>query len=174
VDKSSKSKQAATPKTVQIAAEFPETGFKTVLFFNRFGVERLDDHYLLHFGLTTRAGDVLAAYSTLLTATFVTTNRDDWLNYLGRLGSAPEASADLMWRAPTMAKAGPVEVTNAVRLARSGSDAEIRCYFVSLVAVVDRQQNQTLASKPLIGQPIALLQCSAEQQQLLLLSLLKA
>jgi hypothetical protein len=67
-----------------------------------------------------------------------------------------------------------IRVTNAVRLARSGADAEIRCYFVSLVAVVDRQQNQTLASKPLIGQPIALLQCSAEQQQLLLLSLLKA
>jgi hypothetical protein len=54
-----------------------------------------------------------------------------------------------------------------------GVDAELQCYAISIVSIVEKQKNATGVSKPLPSQPLALLQSSLEQQQLLLLALIK-
>ena len=166
-----KSQQRATSKTRRLAVDFADTGFATILFFNRFGVERGDGHLLVHFGFLTKGGDVLGSYSTIMTNSFLEANQQNWLDYLGKTGEAPELPIDLTWR-PPISHRRPVEVTNALRLARNGPDAETRCYCISMGAAIDLSRG-TDTSKPLQSQPLALLQSSLEQQQLLLLALLK-
>jgi hypothetical protein len=168
-----KPSQRATPKTRSLAVDFAETGFATVLFFNRFGIERGDGYFLIHFGFVTKGGDVLASYSTIMTDSFIERNRENWLKYLGSIGEPPERPIDLAWRPPTSPRR-LIEVTNASRLARNGPDAEIRCYCISTGAAIDRSQSSADATKPLQSQPLALLQSPLEQHQLLLLALLKA
>ena len=165
-------KQKAALKAERLAVDLADTGFPIILFFNRFGIERGDGYSLVHFGFINRGGDVLASYTTIIADSFVQMNRDDWLQYLGKIGEPPERAIDLSWR-PPVTHSRAVEVTNALRLARSGPDAEIRCYCVSMVAVIDRSHGKLDAAKPLESQPLALLQTSLEQQQLLLLALLK-
>jgi hypothetical protein len=165
-------KQQAAPKVERLTVNLPDIGFPTILFFNRFGIERGDGYSLVHFGFIDKGGDVLASYTTIITDSFVQMNQEDWSNYLGKIGEPPEHALDLSWR-PPITRSRAVEVTNALRFARSGPDAEIRCYCVSMVAVVDRTHGKGDASKPLDSQPLALLQTSIEQQKLFLVALLK-
>jgi hypothetical protein len=159
------------PKIKQITVDLPDTGFRTVLYFNRFGVERIENHFLIHFGFMNTAGDTLAAYSAMWMNDFVSASSEEWKAYLGRIGSPPERSADLGWRPPA-SRLNAIEVVNSCRMARRGDAAEIRCYCYSLAAAFDRQKDATEPSS-IPGQPLALLQSTIEQQQLLLLSLLK-
>lgn len=161
------------PKITQLPVEMPESGFRVVLYFNRFGIEDLGGPILVHFGFVSIAGEVLGAYSAMLTRTFLVANRSAWLEYLGQVGSSPEKPLDLSWRPPVSKIAG-VEFVNAVRIGRSGTDAEFRLYCASMIAVIDRSQGDKAGEKSsLPAQPLALLQTSLEQQQLLLLSLVK-
>lgn len=150
--------------------DLAEIGFGTVLFFNRFGVERGDGYRLVHFGFLTKSGDVLGSYSTIMANTFIEANQENWFEYLGRIGEAPAQPIDLTWR-PPISHRRAVDFTNAMRLARSGAEAECRCYCISMGAAIDRGRSDL--SKPLQSQPLALLQSSLEQHQLLLLALLK-
>lgn len=165
-------KQQPALKVERLAVNLADAGFPTVLFFNRFGIERGNGYSLIHFGFINRGGDVLAAYSTVITDSLVQMNREDWLQYLGKIGEPPELPIDLSWR-PPVTQSRAVQVINALRLARNGPDAEIRCYCLSMVAVIDRSRGRGDAAKPLESQPLALLQTSVDQQQLLLLALLK-
>ena len=157
------------PKITQIPVDMPASGFRVVLYFNRFGIEDLGGPILVHFGFVSIAGEVLGAYSALLTRTFLVANRSTWLEYLGKIGSSPEKPLDLSWRPPVSRIAG-VEFVNAMRIGKSGTDGELRLYCVSMIAVIDRQSS---TSGELPAQPLALLQTSLEQQQLLLLALVK-
>jgi hypothetical protein len=127
---------------------------------------------LVHFGYVARSGDVLGSYSTALPKGFLDANMKDWVDYLGKLGEPPERSVDASWRPPVV-QSRRVEFTNAIRLGRIGNDAELRCYATSIVSIVEKQRAGSSASKPLQSQPLALLQSSLEQQQLLLLALIK-
>jgi hypothetical protein len=170
-------KTAKTPRNVpasqRVAVDLPETGFEVIQYFNRFGVERVDEQNVVHFGYATKAGEVISSYSTILPDAFVANSRPDWLEYLGRIGSAPEGTADLTWRPPASRAGQKITVTNAIRLGRTGREAEIRCYCVSLVSIIDSQKNQTILSKTIPAQPLALLQSAADLQQLLLLALVR-
>src|SRR5437016_9972029 len=125
-------KQQPALKVERLAVNLADTGFPTVLFFNRFGIERGDGYSLIHFGFVSRGGDVLAAYSTVITDAFVQMNRENWLQYLGTIGEPPERPIDLSWR-PPVTHSCAVQVINALRFGRSGPDAEIRCYCLSMV-----------------------------------------
>ena len=159
-------------KTQQLSIDLAETGFGTILFFNRFGIEISDTHVPVHFGYISRSGDVLSSYTTALPNGFLDANMKDWMDYLGKIGNPPERSIDTSWR-PPVGQSRRVEFTNAIRLGRIGVDAELRCYAISIVSIVEKQRNGTSVSKPLPSQPLALLQSSLEQQQLLLLALIK-
>jgi hypothetical protein len=167
--------QASKPtsvKTRQLPIHLSEAGFETILFFNRFGLENGDTHVLVHFGYVARSGDVLGSYSAAFPKTFLDSNVEDWKQYLGKIGDPPERSIDASWR-PPVRQSRRVEVANAMRLARVGVDAELRCYVLSIVSVVDKTSGGESSSKPLQAQPLALLQSSLEDQQLLLLALIK-
>jgi len=159
-------------KTQTLSIDLAETGFRTILLFNRFGIEVSDTHVLVHFGYIVRSGDVLSSYTTALPKVFLDANMKDWMDYLGKIGNPPERSIDASWR-PPVGQSRRVEFTNAIRLARLGVDAELRCYAISIVSIVEKQKNGTSFSKLLPSQPLALLQSSLEQQQLLLLALIK-
>jgi len=116
--------------------------------------------------------DVLGSYTTVLPKVFLDANMKDWVDYLGKLGEPPERSVDASWR-PPVGQSRRVEFTNAIRLGRVGIDAELRCYATSIISVVEKQSTGSSDSKPLQPQPLALLQSSLEQQQLLLLALIK-
>ena len=159
-------------KAQTLSVDLAETGFGTILFFNRFGIENSDTHVLVHFGYVARSGDVLGYYTTALTKGFLDANMKDWMDYLGKLGEPPERSVDVSWR-PPVGQSRRIEFTNAIRLGRIGIDAELRCYATSLVSIIEKQRTGSSSSKPLQSQPLALLQSSLEQQQLLLLALIK-
>jgi hypothetical protein len=164
---------APRPKTSNLAVELPETGFRVVLFFNKFGIEKCNGHLLIHFGFVSVAGEVLATYSALMESTFLTINQSEWLDYLGQVGSPPERPLDVSWRPPS-SKIDRIEVINALRLGRLGPNAEFRCYCVSMVAAIDQSRAGAAAANKLVpGQPLALLQTTLEQQQLVLLALIK-
>jgi len=127
---------------------------------------------LVHFGYIARSGDVLSSYTTALPKGFLDANTKDWLDYLGKTGEPPDRPIDASWR-PPVGQSRHVEFTNAIRLGRHGVDAELRCYAMSIVSIVDKQRTGSSTSKPLQSQPLALLQSSLEQQQLLLLALVK-
>jgi len=57
--------------------DLAEIGFGTVLFFNRFGVERGDGYHLVHFGFLTKSGHVLGSYSTIMANTFIEANQEN-------------------------------------------------------------------------------------------------
>jgi len=160
------------PKTHQLPVNLSETGFKTILFFNRFGIENYETHILVHLGYVARSGDVLASYTIALTRTFLDANAEDWKNYLGKIGDPPARSIDTSWR-PPIGQSRRVEVVNAIRMARIGADAELGCHLTSIVSIVDRTKGEASSAKPLESQPIALLQSPLEEQQLLLLALIK-
>jgi hypothetical protein len=166
------SEDPTRPKIKQLPVEMQESGFRVILHFNRFGIEDLGGNILVHFGFVSIAGEVMGAYSALLTRTFLTANRSAWLDYLGQVGSSPEGVLDLSWRPPASRIAG-IEFVNAVRIGRSGTDAEFRLYCVSTIAVIDRSGGEKSGEKLIPAQPLALLQTSLEQQQLLLLGLVK-
>jgi hypothetical protein len=161
-----------TVKTQQLTLDLSETGFETILFFNRFGIENGDTHVLVHFGYVARSGDVLGSFTAAFPKTFLEANAEDWKDYIGKVGDPPERPIDASWR-PTVGQSRRVEVVNAMRLARLGVDAELRCYAASIVSIVDRTRGGVLSSKPVQSQPIAWLQSSLEEQQLLLLALIK-
>jgi len=159
-------------KTQHLSIDLSETGFATILFFNRFGIESSDTHVLVHFGYIARSGDVLGSYTAAFPRAFLDANAEDWKGYLGKIGNPPERSIDAAWR-PPVGQSRRVEVVNAMRVARLGVDAELRCYAISIVSIVDKTRGGADSSKPLQSQPVALLQSSLEQQQLLLLALIK-
>lgn len=165
------SAQPAQPKVRQLLVEMPESGFRVLLYFNRFGVEQIDANLLVHFGFTSVVGEVLATYSALMPKVFLMNNRADWMQYLGQVGSAPESPIDISWRPPP-SKVNAVEIVNALRVGRSGTDAEIRCYCVSLVSVIDHSRDGSTGSD-IPAQALALLQTTLEQQQLLLIALIQ-
>jgi hypothetical protein len=162
----------ATAAKREISVDLPETGFPVVLFFNKFGIERLESHFLVHFGLLTNEGDVIDSHSMLMTKAFVVNNREDWSNYLGQIGEPPDRSPDLTWR-PARSRIKEVQIINALRVARIGPDAELRSYYVSMASIIDEQKGLRLSKETIKAQPIALLQTTVEQQQLLLLALIK-
>jgi len=169
MDQSRKSQSA---KIQHFSTDLADTGFRTTLFFNRFGMESSDTHVVLHFGYIARNGDVLGYYSTALPKSFLDANREDWLEYMGKVGNVPDRAMDVSWR-PPVGQSRQIEMTNAIRMGRVGADAELRFYVTSIVSMIEKQRTGTGTSKPLQSQPLALLQSSLEQQQLLLLALVK-
>lgn len=159
-------------KTPQLFVDLPASGFGVVLYFNRFGIEKVDEQLLIHFGFVSVAGEVLSSYSAIFPSAFVRSNRSEWMKYLGKVGDPPERPLDISWRPPS-SKSKRVEIVNALRVGRSGTEAEIRCYCVSIVAVIDSSRAGTEKTSPLPAQALALLQTTLEQQQLLLLALVK-
>ena len=79
-----KAEQRATPKTQRLAVDLPDAGFTTVLFFNRFGIERGDGYFLVHFGFVTKSGDVLGSYSTVMTDSLIEGNRQKLVGVPGQ------------------------------------------------------------------------------------------
>jgi hypothetical protein len=168
-------KPAASPaaaKTRELTVEMPESGFRVILYFNKFGVEKVGENLLIHFGFVSVSGEVMATYSAVLEKRFLSLSRKDWLQYLGQISSPPDQPLEFSWKPPA-SKIGAVEIINAMRIGRSGSDAELRLYCVSLIAAIDRSRGETGGSKDLVAQPLALLQTTLDQQQLILLTLLK-
>ena len=80
----------------RVPVHVPESGFPVVLFFNRFGIEQLGVHLLIHFGLES-------------------------------------STVDSIWR-PPISRISRVDITNAVRLANYGPDAELRCYHIPVLS----------------------------------------
>src|SRR5438132_9538665 len=89
MDQSRKSQSA---KIQHFSTDLADTGFRTTLFFNRFGMESSDTHVVLHFGYIARNGDVLGCYSTALPKSFLDANREETgLSTWGRLAMCPIA-----------------------------------------------------------------------------------
>ena len=59
-------------------------------------MESSDTHVVLHFGYIARNGDVLGYYSTALPKSFLDANREDWLEYMGKVGDVPDRAMDVL------------------------------------------------------------------------------
>ncbi|GEM_PF-6057404 len=162
-------------KTVNIAVDMPAIGFPVSMYCNRFGLEDVpnaEGAVLAHFGFVSTAGEVLSSYTGVLSKTMLMVNESDWGKYLGQVGTAPERRLDVSWRPPS-SKIQTVAAINALRVGRTGIDAELRLYTVSMIAVIEKSREHAAQDKPIPAQPLAVLQSSLELQQLLLLALLK-
>jgi hypothetical protein len=140
-------------KNVQL--EIPRHGYRRLMPFNRFFVERVDTIVILHFGLLNNSGLLLDRYSAAISQRELDGQKPSLMEYLGKLGSLGEAPP--AWQPP----AGPssIELFNFVLVSSNSEVAELGLNNVVVRAVNDLRQT-TGGKVP--AEPIALLRCTQE------------
>ena len=159
-------KKTSEKDFVQVRLELPQGRFDVVLYFNRFGIESLDGHKLVHFALET-PGKLAVSWSCFFESDMLAKQKEDWLRYATEVG-LPETEAREAWK-PTMMAAAPI--SNFVAWSRRGDQAEIRCFNYSFGEIVVGSREKPKEQLTVTTQGLALLRCSLESQRQLLLAL---
>jgi len=165
----------AAPSSLSIG--LPLKGFRRYLFFNRFAVERDQDHTTIHFGLLSKSGAFVHSYSTIIFNAELEAMRKTVMDYLGgqgSLGDPPPA-----WQ-PSSVEA--VEVCSHMVLAHHGPIAETICHIVSYWGMIDVARKLAKPEKgktsptehDIVAEPLALLRSTLAVQQHLIRLLFKA
>jgi hypothetical protein len=157
---------AAKPKKIEIFVTLEAERFAVNMFFNRFSVETLGRHRLIHFGLVVR-NETMAQYSTVLEANAIQQSRSSMLDYLGTIGTVDESEPE-KWR--PLLEGGTVNVSNVIHMSHSGDSAEVRFGVYSSGVALEHLKKAT-GKVNLAGNPLALLRCDVELQKLLIIQL---
>ena len=159
-------KKEDRPRQVSVLATLKDEHYRVNMFFNRFAVEPIGRHVLVHFGLL-RGRNLLASYACVFEAEMLKASRDSMLVFLDGITEPSESDHDV-WN-PTM-DYRRVEACNIMHMARSGQIGEVRLGLYSAgVAIEIRKSAQT---KLEVGaNPLALLHCDLDVQKRLLAAL---
>jgi hypothetical protein len=156
----------AESKEVQILIRLPDKGFRKMMFFNRFRVEREDGFFIIHFGHMSSSGLLLDSYCTVLAPDALKNNRDSVLAYLNRIGQ-PKA-AQPPWQGLVSGQRS--DVADIIAMAGRQEVGET-CFGVFPMFVGSRMAASEAAGKTFDAEPQALLRSSLEVQRQLIVSL---
>ena len=150
-------KEKLTKKPFQIKVAPKSTAFARNMFFNRFLVEGLDGHFLIHFGLVS-TGETLSEYSVVLEKQAVNQTRADVLEFLGKLGTISDEEPP-KWRPSKRER--DIDVSNMILVAHSGGMGEFRFGLYSVGKAVELH-TASGTDITMLGQSLALLRCDYE------------
>ena len=150
-------------KTRTVTISFPPASFATIIYANRCTVENLDGHKIVIFGFehgSDRRPETYCVLACVFDRFMLEQQRQSWLSYLSEIGY-PEPSTPMDWKPPVdQIKAFPI--INAAAFARTGDEAEIRCYNF---AMGDVASPEILGTQNILGQSVALVRCGLELQR---------
>lgn len=129
--------------------------------FNRFSVEPMEGHLLLHFGLVGSQGFPYDVYSCSIDKQDLESNRDRMVKYLEKIGGAATGKQE-KWTPPLELR--KVEVIRFISMSSTGVSGEIGLLSFALTALMTPQTGSS-APKPVEPDALALLTCSIEMQK---------
>lgn len=158
-------KQLAEKPDRKVTIEIPQGQFPAVLYANIFGIESVDGHKIVHFGLMMPPARLLSAWACVFEGTLIENSKESWLKYLAEIEFSDHAG-DTSFRCPPEKLAMGVPSANLAELTRNGDMAEIRLSVYSMGDVLnDRREGKTGKIK---GQPLAMIRLPLELQRQLI------
>lgn len=113
--------------------EFPKSGYRRSMPFNRFQIERVDNLIISHFGLVSNSGLLLDRYSCAIFALELEYNKDSLMDYLGKVGTL--ADPPPVWQAHSVQL--PVELFNQINVTSNPQLAETTLHNVTARAIAE-------------------------------------
>ena len=156
----SKTNQQQKEKTLQI--KIPDGGYPRRLFFNRLQVQHDEEFCLIHFGLVSRDGILLDAYSCAISALTLAQNRDSLLSYKEHLHGF-DPSGVRLWQGGKNGLA--TDVADIITMSVNSNTAET-CLSLFSMTAASRYRSGPDAQPT--AQAIALLRSSVEMQRQLI------
>lgn len=141
-----------------ISFEMPREGYRRLMPFNRFYIERLDTIVVLHFALVNSSGLLLDRYSSAIYQIDLDMQKESLMEYLGKVGSLNDAPA--VWQPP--GGLFPVELFNNIGVTSNVNVAETTFNNIVVRAVTDLRQGKG-GTIPI--SPLALLRSTQELQK---------
>ncbi len=146
----------------KVTIEIPQGQFPVVLYVNTFGLESLDGHKLVHFGLMMPPARLMAAWACVFEAKLIEISQESWMKYLADI-EFPNRAEDTSFRCPPERLISGVPSVNIAALARTGEVGEIRLFTYSIGDLLDdRREDKTGKIK---GQPLAIIRLPLELQR---------
>lgn len=156
-------KEPERPRQVNVLATLKDERYRVNMFFNRFCVEPIGRHLLIHFGLL-HSRNLLASYTCLLEEEALKASRDSMLIFLDGMSGSSE-SPDDVWSPPL--DCNGVEACNIMHMARTGQIGEVRIGLYSSGVVMELRKG-TQAKVEVAANALALLHCDLDVQKRLL------
>ncbi len=153
----------ASKPTFQVT--LPTTGFKHLMFFNRFAVDHDEEFVFIHFGHVNKLNAQADAYSVAIAKIEVSNLRKSSMEFLGKQGSL--GLEPPLWQ-PISEKR--VELVNHINFARHGGIAETVLSSFSFWGVM-AEQKKSKPSSSFLAEAVALLRSPLSVQQHLIRSL---
>ena len=155
-------KESTEKPDKKVTIEIPQGQFPVVLYANTFGMESLDGHKLVHFGLMMPPARLMAAWACVFEGKLIESSQESWMKYLAEI-EFPNHAADTSFRCPPERLTAGVPAVNIATLARTGEVGEIRLFAYSIGDLLDdRHAEKTGKIK---GQPLAIIRLSLELQR---------
>ena len=149
----------------QVTIEIPQGQFPVALYANVFGLESLDGHKLMHFGLMIPPARLLSAWACVFERKLIENSKESWMKYLAEI-EFPNHAGDTSFRCPLEKLTMGVPSANLATLARADDVGEIRLFAYSIADLLD-QRREEKAGK-IKGQPLALIRLPLELQRQLI------
>lgn len=158
-------KQLPEKPDKKVTIEIPQGQFPTVFYANVFGMESVDGHKLVHFGLMMPPARLVSAWACVFEGALIENSKESWMKYLADI-DFPNHAEDTGFRCPPEKLVLGIPSANLAELARSGDIAEIRLAVYSMGDVLnDRREGKTGKVK---GQPLAMIRLPLELQRQLI------
>ena len=155
-------KQSTDRPDKKVTIEIPQGQFPVVMYANAFGLESVDGHKLVHFGLVMPPARLISAWACIIEGKLIESSKEPWMKYLAEV-DFPNRAEDTTFRCPPERLCGSVPSVNLATLARTGESGEIRLFTYSIGDLLDdRREGKTGKIK---GQPLAIIRLSLELQR---------
>lgn len=152
-------------RIIKLDLKYELSGAQRYMFFNRFSLEQIGPHKLIHFGLVSETGTTVDSASCLIDSYHWEQNKSRLSDYLGKLESI-EPQESTKWTPPQIG--GHVGAVTVVNMCRVSNLAEISLLgYVVQTAITD-----ALSSATRQADILAVLRCDVSLQKLLLVKLL--
>ena len=141
----------------------------TRMLFNRFYIEKVNPHIIMHFGLVNSDNFLCDVHSFAMTREDLEQNRSRLETYLSKLDSIELQTFDgrsADWKPPLERR--NTDVARFINMARTGNSAEITLCSFSLHAIIGGGSQAVINVEP---SGMALLLCETAVQKSLLLEL---
>lgn len=136
-----------------------------MMYANTFGVEVVDGHKLIHFGLKMGPDRLLGTWACLIERRLIELEKDNWLRYLREV-SFPQAVSAADFRCPPE-RLTCVPLANLVTWCRSDELAELRLFNYAAADALEARRNET-GETVILGQGLALIRCTLDMQRQIL------
>jgi hypothetical protein len=129
----------ADQKQMYMKLDVRHEPFRKILFCNRFAIEREGGNRLVVFLFQSATGEIYDTYAVVLTFQDMESLKENWLDYLGKIGMPPSEGQNYQVNLRSLPFRGTaVETSNFIRLGRVGEIAEFRFFNFPISRMLDK------------------------------------